>query len=49
MTLYFGCRNQDDFIFENELKEYKENGTLHQLLVAFSRIGDKKHVTDLLG
>ncbi|KAM3128546.1 hypothetical protein pb186bvf_019389 [Paramecium bursaria] len=47
MTLYFGCRNQDDFIFENELKEYKENGTLHQLLVAFSRIGDKKHVTDL--
>lgn len=39
--LFFGCRNPKlDYIYEKELKYYKENGTLDKLMVAFSRVED---------
>ena len=35
---YYGCRKQnEDFLYPEELKEYSENGTLSKLRIAFSR------------
>uniref|UniRef100_A0A1B0ABZ7 NADPH--cytochrome P450 reductase n=1 Tax=Glossina pallidipes TaxID=7398 RepID=A0A1B0ABZ7_GLOPL len=47
--LYFGCRKKsEDFIYEEELEEYVEKGTL-TLKTAFSRDQEKKiYVTHLL-
>ncbi|XP_044733149.1 NADPH--cytochrome P450 reductase isoform X2 [Chrysoperla carnea] len=47
--LYFGCRKKsEDFIYEEELKEYVEKGSL-TLKVAFSRDQkEKQYVTHLL-
>lgn len=42
-VLYFGCRKEkEDFIYEDELKKYKEEGALSHLHTAFSRDTDKK-------
>ncbi len=36
--LYFGCKNRDhDFIYADELDKYRQDGTLTQLYLAFSR------------
>lgn len=36
--LYFGCRHKnEDFIYEEELMKYKEEGALTKLHTAFSR------------
>lgn len=49
-VLYFGCRKQsEDFLYENELREYEKNGTLTKLHLAFSRDqSEKVYVQHLL-
>ncbi|XP_055936551.1 NADPH--cytochrome P450 reductase-like isoform X1 [Argiope bruennichi] len=48
--LYFGCRkSKEDFLYEDELKTFEEEGTLTKLHAAFSRDQPEKlYVTHLL-
>lgn len=48
--LYYGCRKQnEDYLYPEELEEYEKNGTLTKLNVAFSRDqAEKIYVTHLL-
>ena len=40
--LYFGCRNDDDFLYEKQLQAFCDDGTLTSLDVAKSRVQDHK-------
>lgn len=41
-TLYFGCRNHSDFLYEPQLKAWLERGVLTNLHVAFSRLTEQR-------
>ncbi len=48
--LYYGCRKQEeDYLYREELEDYERNGTLTKLNVAFSRDQPEKiYVTHLM-
>jgi sulfite reductase alpha subunit-like flavoprotein len=41
-SLYFGCRNHSDFIYQEQLQTWQNQGVLSGLEVAFSRVGAQK-------
>lgn len=41
-TLYFGCRNHHDFLYQEQLQTWYKQGVLSELNVAFSRQGNEK-------
>ncbi|MEO1070235.1 MAG: sulfite reductase flavoprotein subunit alpha, partial [Cyanobacteria bacterium J06638_6] len=41
-TLYFGCRDHNDFLYETQLKAWLASGVLTDLQVAFSRLNESK-------
>ena len=46
VTLFFGCRDNSDFLYKEELEKFLANGTLTSLHVARSRItAEKEYVT----
>jgi len=47
--LFFGCRNEDDYLYKEELKDHLSQDTLRTLEVAMSRTQENKiYVTNLL-
>ncbi|XP_072018681.1 nitric oxide synthase 1-like [Amphiura filiformis] len=51
MILVFGCRqSEEDYLYEPEIAEAKEDGTISNIFTAFSREPDqpKKHVQDMM-
>ncbi|BAY16426.1 putative sulfite reductase [Anabaenopsis circularis NIES-21] len=48
-ALFFGCRNQHDFLYQEQLQTWHNQGVLSELNVAFSRQGNTKtYVQDLM-
>ena len=41
-ALYFGCRNHNDFIYQQLFKKWMSQEVLTQMKVAFSRLGEQK-------
>ncbi|MEH1844306.1 MAG: hypothetical protein V7L25_04675 [Nostoc sp.] len=41
-SLYFGCRNHDDFIYREQLESWQNQGILTDVQVAFSRLMNQK-------
>merc|ERR1712079_380759 len=41
--LFFGCRTDADFLYEDQLKAFEQDGTLTKLHVAFSRMGGTRN------
>ncbi|HBB31497.1 MAG TPA: nitric-oxide synthase [Cyanobacteria bacterium UBA8803] len=41
-SLYFGCRNHNDFLYQEQLQTWRDRGVLTGLNVAFSRLGEEK-------
>ena len=49
MHLYFGTRHPEaDLLYDDALEQWRGSGRLASLAVAFSRIGERLHVQDLL-
>jgi len=45
LILFFGCRHPEkDYIYQEELEGHAAEGTLSRLVVAFSRVEEKKKV-----
>ncbi|KAH6612532.1 cytochrome P450 reductase 2 [Boeremia exigua] len=50
ILLFFGCRNKDDFIYQEELRKIQnELGDKFRIITAFSRDGPKIYVQDRVG
>jgi NADPH-ferrihemoprotein reductase len=50
ILLFFGCRNVDDFIYQEELNRIQEElGEKLKIVTAFSRTGAKMYVQDRVG
>ncbi len=50
VRLFFGCRNLNDYLYQQELETWHEAGVLTHLDVAFSRLGEEKiYVQHLIG
>jgi sulfite reductase alpha subunit-like flavoprotein len=49
-VLFFGCRNEQDFLYQQQLQSWQASGVLTDLQVAFSRQPgkDKVYVQDLI-
>ena len=48
--LYFGCRNLNDYLYQEELENWRDAGVLTHLDVAFSRLGEETvYVQHLIG
>jgi sulfite reductase alpha subunit-like flavoprotein len=48
--LYFGCRNLNDYLYQQELENWRDAGVLTHLDVAFSRLGEETvYVQHLIG
>jgi cytochrome P450/NADPH-cytochrome P450 reductase len=49
-VLFFGCRSQQDFLYQHRLQDWQANGVLTELQVAFSRQPgkEKAYVQDLI-
>ncbi len=48
--LYFGCRNLNDYLYQQELESWRDAGVLTHLDVAFSRLGEETlYVQHLIG
>lgn len=48
--LYFGCRNLNDYLYQEELESWRDAGVLTHLDVAFSRLGEETvYVQHLIG
>ena len=48
IELYFGCRNEDAFIYKSELEMFKSDGTLSAFTVAYSQVEPKQYVQDVI-
>lgn len=49
MVLYFGCRHKkEDFLYEEELKDFEKIKVLTELNVAFSRDQEQKVMHNML-
>ncbi|MGI4830978.1 MAG: hypothetical protein ACRYFU_22730 [Janthinobacterium lividum] len=40
--LYFGCRDSNDYLYQQELETWRDSGLISHLAVAFSRASEKK-------
>lgn len=48
--LYYGCRNLNDYLYQQELENWRDAGVLTHLDVAFSRLGEETvYVQHLIG
>ena len=49
INLFYGCRNNNDYLYKNELEFYKNNNILTELYIAMSRISNEKiYVTNYI-
>jgi len=49
INLFYGCRNNNDYLYKNELEFFKNNNILSELYIAMSRINNEKiYVTNYI-
>jgi sulfite reductase alpha subunit-like flavoprotein len=49
INLFYGCRNNNDYLYKKELEFFKNNNILSELYIAMSRINNEKiYVTNYI-